>query len=43
MVSVSEVTGLQWGCMVSVPEVTGLQWSCMVTGPQWIVLSVFLR
>ena len=40
MVSVPEVTGLQWSCNVSVPEVTGFQWSCMVnvpelTGFQW--------
>ena len=48
MVSVSEVTGLQWGCMVSVPEVTGLQWSCMVSVPEvtgfnGVVKSVLLR
>ena len=34
MVSVSEVTGLQWSCNVSVPEVMGLQSSCMVSVPE---------
>ena len=34
MVSVPEVTGLQWSCNVSVPEVTGLQWSFTVIVPE---------